>query len=84
MPTYEYRCEACGQHFERFQRPSVQPIRTCPSCGGAVCRVIGAGGGVIYKGSTSRTAGWMNGGSNCRREQPCCGRQAPCDRRPCE
>lgn len=36
MPTYEYRCESCGELFE--QRESVAEHEagkpTCPKCGG--------------------------------------------------
>jgi putative FmdB family regulatory protein len=33
MPVYEYRCEACGHEFERKQRITEAPIRTCAACG---------------------------------------------------
>lgn len=52
MPTYEYQCKTCGQHFERVQRFTDDPITECPTCGGAVKRVIHPAG-VIFKG-----AGW--------------------------
>ena len=32
MPTYEYECETCGIHFEKLQRFSEEPLRTCPEC----------------------------------------------------
>jgi putative FmdB family regulatory protein len=32
MPVYEYLCEKCGQEFEREQRISEPPVKTCPSC----------------------------------------------------
>ena len=32
MPTYEYVCKACDHEFEREQRISDDPIKTCPSC----------------------------------------------------
>jgi putative FmdB family regulatory protein len=32
MPTYEYLCKACGHEFEREQRISDAPIKTCPAC----------------------------------------------------
>ncbi len=52
MPTYEYACEACGEKFERFQSITAPPIRICPSCHKAkVRRLIGAGAGLIFKGS---------------------------------
>lgn len=52
MPTYEYKCEACGQCFEVFQSMRDRPKRTCPKCGKrALERVIGAGAAVLFKGS---------------------------------
>jgi len=52
MPTYDYRCDACGHAFELFQSIKADPIKTCPKCGADQARrVIGAGGGLIFKGS---------------------------------
>lgn len=52
MPTYEYRCDACGHRFERLQRFSDDPVSTCPECGeDAVERLISAGAGLVFKGS---------------------------------
>ena len=51
MPTYEYECDKCGITFERFQKITEEPIKKCPECGGPVRRLIGAGAGVIFKGS---------------------------------
>jgi putative FmdB family regulatory protein len=51
MPTYEYKCEACGHAFEKFQSIMSKPIRKCPKCGKSrVKRLIGTGSGVIFKG----------------------------------
>jgi putative FmdB family regulatory protein len=52
MPTYEYKCDACGYGFERFQSIKADPIKRCPECGKAkVKRMIGTGAGMIFKGS---------------------------------
>lgn len=52
MPTYEYKCEACGDRFERFQSITANPIRKCPKCGKLkVKRLLGTGAGLIFKGS---------------------------------
>jgi putative FmdB family regulatory protein len=52
MPTYDYKCEACGHTFEKFQRITAAPIRKCPQCGkNKVKRLLGTGGGLIFKGS---------------------------------
>ncbi|MBN1490354.1 MAG: zinc ribbon domain-containing protein [Phycisphaerae bacterium] len=52
MPTYDYECDACGHAFELFQPITARAIRKCPACGKATAkRLIGAGGGVIFRGS---------------------------------
>ena len=52
MPTYEYRCENCGHEFEKFQSIIAKSLRKCPVCSkSTVKRLIGAGAGIIFKGS---------------------------------
>src|SRR3954471_10204113 len=52
MPTYEYKCDACGNAFERFQPITSEPIKRCPKCGkNKVRRLISTGAGLIFKGS---------------------------------
>lgn len=51
MPTYDYKCLACDVRFEKFQGITAPPIEECPECGGKVKRLIGAGAGLIFKGS---------------------------------
>jgi putative FmdB family regulatory protein len=59
MPTYEYHCEKCGHEFETVQPISARPLRICPEefCArkkwgrGRVKRQIGAGAGLLFKGS---------------------------------
>jgi len=51
MPTYDYKCKKCGFQFEVFQSMTDKPLKTCPTCKGEVERLIGAGAGLIFKGS---------------------------------
>src|SRR5438045_3201456 len=52
MPTYEYKCTACGHTFEQFQSMSAPPVKKCPNCGKSkVKRLLGTGAGIIFKGS---------------------------------
>lgn len=52
MPTYDYKCKACGVALEFFQSMSESPKRKCPECGALKLeRQIGAGAGILFKGS---------------------------------
>ena len=53
MPTYEYECQKCGKVFELVQSMTEPPRKRCidKNCKGKVNRLIGAGGGLIFKGS---------------------------------
>ena len=52
MPTYDYRCKACGHALELFQSITEGPKRKCPACGrNQLERLIGAGAGILFKGS---------------------------------
>lgn len=50
MPTYEYRCDACGHEFTIEQRITEPRLTRCPSCDkDALVRLI-SGGNFILKG----------------------------------
>jgi putative FmdB family regulatory protein len=59
MPTYEYECAKCKKSFEIVQSMKDDALKTCPKnlCRqktwgkGPVKRKIGAGAGLIFKGS---------------------------------
>lgn len=52
MPTYDYVCDACDHEMEEFQSITAKPLKKCPACGKSkLRRLIGAGAGVIFKGS---------------------------------
>lgn len=50
MPTYQYRCTACGHDLEAVQKFSDAALTECPSCGGSLRKVFNAVG-VVFKGS---------------------------------
>jgi len=50
MPTYEYECLSCKHHFEVSQSMTAEPLTKCPQCGKKIRRLIGSGGGIIFKG----------------------------------
>ena len=59
MPTYEYECAKCKKSFEIVQSMKDDALKVCPKdkCRmktwgkGKVKRAIGAGAGLIFKGS---------------------------------
>ncbi len=50
MPTYEYACKDCGNHFDIVQSFSDDALTVCPSCEGSLRKVFSAAG-IIFKGS---------------------------------
>jgi putative FmdB family regulatory protein len=50
MPTYEYRCEGCGEVFEVRQKFADEPLTQHDKCGGHVHRLLSAPA-LQFKGS---------------------------------
>lgn len=50
MPLYEYKCEACGNRFEKIVKFSDPPLEACPECGGAVEKLLSSPA-IQFKGS---------------------------------
>ena len=52
MPTYQYECDTCDHSFEILQSMLDKKLKKCPQCGeNQLHRLIGAGSGIIFKGS---------------------------------
>lgn len=52
MPTYEYKCDNCEFRFDLFQSIRDGSKKVCPCCRKhKLRRLIGAGGGILFKGS---------------------------------
>lgn len=52
MPTYEYKCGACGATFDRFEQITAKPDSKCDKCGKKKAkRQLSSGGGFVFKGS---------------------------------
>lgn len=70
MPTYDYQCQKCEFEFEREQRITEDPIKTCPKCKSrkakrllSASRFILKGGGWYADGYGSTGAAKADGGS---------------------
>ena len=50
MPLYEYKCEACGNRFEKIQKFSDPLVDVCPACGGKVEKLLSSPA-IQFKGS---------------------------------
>lgn len=77
MPTYDYECTKCGHAFEEFQKMSDPVLTDCPACKGhgTVKRLIGAGAGLIFKGSGFYITDYKHShssGSSSKSEAPKC------------
>ena len=57
MPTYDYQCGKCGIEFEREQRITEPPVKTCPKCKGRKVKRLLSAPGFILKGG-----GWYADG----------------------
>lgn len=55
MPTYEYLCGKCGHEFEREQRITEDPVKTCPECRARKVQRLISRTGFVLKGS-----GWYS------------------------
>jgi putative FmdB family regulatory protein len=51
VPTYEYRCKACGHELEIVQAFSDDALTSCPSCGAEALRKVFGAVGISFKGS---------------------------------
>jgi putative FmdB family regulatory protein len=50
LPTYAYRCESCGNHYEKRESFSAPARQKCPNCGKQAQRVLFAPP-IVFKGS---------------------------------
>ena len=44
MPIYEYQCQKCGEHIEKRQSISEEPLKICEACGGELVKKISLSG----------------------------------------
>tara|TARA_B100000902_G_C27182196_1_gene849513 strand:- start:710 stop:1060 length:351 start_codon:yes stop_codon:yes gene_type:complete len=48
---YEYRCDSCGNEFEKLQKMSDKPLTDCPACNKASLSKLVSAAGFQLKGS---------------------------------
>lgn len=71
MPIYEYRCQSCGDKFERLVRRATDVLESgCPSCGekhleqqySTFAAPGGASGDACFSPAQTRMGGGCGGG----------------------
>jgi putative FmdB family regulatory protein len=77
MPTYEYECQKCGHRFEEFQSMKDAPLAKCPKCKGKLKRLIGAGAGLLFKGSGFYITDYRSSGYSEKKKKDTGGAPAP-------
>jgi putative FmdB family regulatory protein len=55
MPVYEYYCQACDHEWEREQRISEDPVKSCPKCKARKAKRLISRTSFVLKGS-----GWYS------------------------
>jgi len=83
MPTYEYKCEKCKYKFEKFQSMKAEHLKECPKCKGPVKRLIGKGGGIIFKGSGFYATDYKKGKKPSKKDKGGCPLKKPGEKPPC-
>lgn len=51
MPIYVYQCQTCRNTHEALQKFSDPPLTHCPSCHGALQKILSPEFGLSFKGS---------------------------------
>jgi putative FmdB family regulatory protein len=85
MPTYEYACPKCGHTFEQYQSMIDEPLKKCPACKKAgVKRLVGGGGGLIFKGSGFYITDYRNKDSAAKEKRKAGAEPKPAESKPAE
>jgi putative FmdB family regulatory protein len=83
MPTYDYRCDACGHEFEEMQSFSAEPLKTCPKCGQEqLRRLFGTGAAILFKGGGFYETDYKRGEGYKKAEAADSGSAKPADSKP--
>lgn len=63
MPTYDYVCQKCDFEFEREQRITENPIKTCPQCKSRKAKRLLSAPSFILKGGGWYADGYGSSGT---------------------
>ena len=65
MPIYTYRCEGCGETFDKRQSFSDASLTTHETCGGGLRKVLHPVG-IVFKGSGFYNTDYKNGSASAK------------------
>ena len=65
MPIYTYRCEGCGETFDKRQSVSDASLTTHETCGGGLRKVLHPVG-IVFKGSGFYNTDYKNGSASAK------------------
>ncbi|MHC8440763.1 MAG: FmdB family zinc ribbon protein [Candidatus Eutrophobiaceae bacterium] len=63
MPIYEYKCDACGQRMEAFQKMAEEPLKVCEQCGKSALRKLVSAAAFKLTGTGWYETDFKNSGS---------------------
>jgi putative FmdB family regulatory protein len=69
MPTYDYQCQKCEFEFEREQRITEDPIKTCPKCKSRRAKRLLSASNFILKGGGWYADGYGSSGAKKSTEE---------------
>ena len=83
MPTYDYKCDGCGHHFEEMQSFSAETLKTCPKCGeDKLRRLFGTGAAILFKGGGFYETDYKRGEGYKKAEQADSSAAKPAESKP--
>lgn len=80
MPTYDYKCQACGHTFEELQSFSAPVLTKCPACKkNKLERLFGGGGAIIFKGGGFYETDYRRAGEKKADDAPAAAESKPAE-----
>lgn len=77
MPTYDYQCQKCNFEFEREQRITEDPIKTCPKCKSRKAKRLLSASNFILKGGGWYADGYGSSGGKKSADSDASGESSP-------
>lgn len=77
MPTYDYQCQKCNFEFEREQRITEDPIKTCPKCKSRKAKRLLSASNFILKGGGWYADGYGSSGGKSSADSDASGEASP-------